>query len=125
MGCSGSKDQSSPTHNERHRNSLLPMGTQANLVKLHKNVKSLKKFYKIGQKLGEGSFGSVRLATCLQTGRKVAIKTINKSLSEQNAQLATEIELLRQIEHPNIVRLCKTAIIKYTHANDGVFSVFR
>lgn len=56
--------------------------------------------YTLGQILGKGKHGTVFLGTTKDTGRKVAIKRLpNKSLD-----LQTEIELLSQLEHPNIIR---------------------
>jgi serine/threonine protein kinase len=57
------------------------------------------------RRLGEGGYGFVSLAREKSTGRRVAIKTINRGNYEEKSQLANEIDILRHIEHPNIVRL--------------------
>ena len=62
----------------------------------------------IGEKLGEGTFGTVRLGTNRQTGEKVAIKILEKSKMtkfEDKARLEREIKILKKIHHPNIVKL--------------------
>lgn len=62
----------------------------------------------LGEKLGEGTFGIVRLAINKQTGEKVAIKILEKSkLTNYNDKnrLEREINILNKIHHPNIVKL--------------------
>ena len=62
----------------------------------------------LGQKLGEGTFGTVRLGTNRQTGEKVAIKILEKvkmtNYDDKN-RLEREIKILNKIHHPNIVKL--------------------
>ena len=60
------------------------------------------------QKLGEGTFGTVRLGTNRQTGEKIAIKILEKSKmanSDDKNRLEREINILKKIHHPNIVKL--------------------
>ena len=62
----------------------------------------------IGEKLGEGTFGTVRLGTNRQTGEKVAIKILEKSKMtniDDKTRLEREIKILKKIHHPNIVKL--------------------
>ena len=65
--------------------------------------------YDFLSKLGSGAFGSVRLAVHRATGQKRAVKTIKKSkISEdmrEKSQFFNEVDILRQTDHPNIVRL--------------------
>ena len=63
-------------------------------------------FYTFEETLGEGSFGKVRRSSKRETGEVVAIKTINKSMldSDEIVNLELEIEILTQIDHPNIVK---------------------
>ncbi|KAK1408511.1 hypothetical protein QVD17_40348 [Tagetes erecta] len=63
--------------------------------------------YVVGKKLGSGSFSVVWLARHKIHGTEVAIKEIvtgrlNKKLEES---LMSEIDILRNINHPNIIRL--------------------
>ena len=64
--------------------------------------------------LGTGAFGAVYLGVHEDTGQMIAIKKItignanNKETREQIEQLASEIRLMKQLDHPNIV--------KYLHA---------
>ena len=62
----------------------------------------------LGQKLGEGTFGTVRLGVNRQTGEKVAIKILEKAKMnnfDDKQRLEREINLLKRIHHPNIVKL--------------------
>ena len=62
----------------------------------------------IKEKLGEGAFGSVRLGINKQTNEKVAIKILEKNKIkkyEDKLRIQREIELLKKLRHPNIVRL--------------------
>jgi len=62
--------------------------------------------YIIQDELGRGAFSIVKLAVEKSTGIKYAVKIINKSKVEQDmARLATEMEILKQVQHPNIICL--------------------
>lgn len=69
--------------------------------------KNLTEIYDIGEKLGNGKFGLVRLGIHKETGRKVAVKIMNKTqMNELDLDLVkTEIEILKICQHPNIIRL--------------------
>ena len=69
--------------------------------------KSLSQFV-MGQKLGEGMFGKVRLATHILTGEKVAIKILEKAKILEQAdkiRVEREIRILKQLKHTNIIQL--------------------
>ncbi|KAJ0978730.1 hypothetical protein J5N97_014204 [Dioscorea zingiberensis] len=64
--------------------------------------------YEIGRTLGEGSFGKVKLARRVDTLRPFAVKILDLHhiLSLKMAdQIMREIESLKLLRHPNIVRL--------------------
>jgi len=61
--------------------------------------------YTIHEELGRGAFSVVKLAVENSTGKKYAVKIIQKSKVEQNVRLATEMEILKQVQHPNIISL--------------------
>jgi len=68
---------------------------------------NLSDLYEVKQKLGNGKFGLVKFGIHKQTGRKVAIKIINKlnmSLEDQGL-VRSEIEILKVCQHPNIIKL--------------------
>lgn len=68
---------------------------------------NVKDEYKLDKIIGEGSFAVVRKGIKKSTNTEVAIKIIDKSTLEKDDQLAlqTEVEILSQIDHPNIVKL--------------------
>jgi len=59
--------------------------------------------YLIKQKIGEGSFGSVRLAICKESEMVRAIKTVPKVVDAWY-----EIDILRELDHPNLIKLYAT-----------------
>eukprot|EP01133_Synstelium_polycarpum_P002627 gene2627-3021_t len=63
--------------------------------------------YEIGKTLGNGSFGKVKLGTNIFTKEKVAVKFIkeNKLSIKQKETVHREIEIMRLLDHPNIVKL--------------------
>uniref|UniRef100_A0A6P4ET70 Serine/threonine-protein kinase par-1 n=1 Tax=Drosophila rhopaloa TaxID=1041015 RepID=A0A6P4ET70_DRORH len=63
--------------------------------------------YKIIKTLGKGNFAKVKLAIHVPTGREVAIKVIDKTQLNTSARqkLYREVEIMKQLNHPNIVRL--------------------
>ena len=80
----------------------------------HKNIKEKVDLFsnKIDQyimeeKLGEGIFGTVKLATHKITKGKVAIKILNKNKITKNQQtlLTRELSILRKMNHFNIIKL--------------------
>lgn len=65
-----------------------------------------KQKYKIGDTLGEGAFSVVKAAVDKQTGKRVAVKTINRTNLpvEDEIALKQEVEILTSLNHPNIVK---------------------
>jgi len=64
--------------------------------------------YKIGRKLGRGGMGTVFAAVLTETGESAAIKLLSASLAHDDGfrdRFKAEIETLRKLRHPNIVRL--------------------
>ena len=62
----------------------------------------------IKEKIGEGTFSTVKVAINLQTNEKVAIKIMQKSkiiLDEDKTRLEREIQVLKILRHPNLVHL--------------------
>ena len=62
----------------------------------------------LGEKLGEGTFATVRLGTHILTGEKVAVKILDmqKILQETDkARIEREIKILKVLRHSNIVHL--------------------
>ena len=66
------------------------------------------KQYELGEKIGEGTFGKVFIATHKITKENVAIKILDKSklnFKEEKIRLDREIEVLKKVIHYNIIKL--------------------
>jgi len=59
-------------------------------------------------KVGEGGFGAVRRARCRSTGAWRAVKSIARSAVPDPDLLREEINIMRLLDHPHIVRLSET-----------------
>jgi len=69
---------------------------------------SLFEIYDMKDELGKGAFSVVKLAINKKTGEKVAVKVIDKtqaSAESDEKRLKTEVAILKQVKHPNIVCL--------------------
>lgn len=65
----------------------------------------LKSEYRFGKTLGAGTFGIVKRATHIPTGEDVAVKIILKKNLHGNEQMVMdELNLLKLMDHPHIVR---------------------
>lgn len=67
-----------------------------------------RKEYKMGETIGEGTFGIVRQAewTTHNPPKRVAIKVIAKRLLKDNVDVVEqELQVLKQCDHPNIIKL--------------------
>ena len=74
---------------------------------VQKGQGTLRDIYKIGQVLGEGAFGEVRLCTHRETKEKRAVKVLKKENMDKHEQqtMLNEINTLRSLDHPNIVKI--------------------
>ena len=68
---------------------------------------NLNDIYEIKGVLGKGKFGLVKLGIHKESGRKVAVKIINKNLvgPVDVQQVKSEIDILKIAKHPNIIQL--------------------
>lgn len=69
-------------------------------------------FYRIGRVLGKGAFGKVSLAMHKLAEQLVAIKSMSKETlqheEDQRRRTKLEMGILKQCNHPNVVRLFDT-----------------
>ncbi len=73
--------------------------------------------YVVDKELGSGAMGTVYRGAHQETGAKVAIKLIAAGLAANVAAIARfkrEIAILKQLEHPNIVKLLASGKYKGT-----------
>ncbi|CAG9325473.1 unnamed protein product [Blepharisma stoltei] len=71
------------------------------------NQRSFLKVYKLGRSLGSGAFGEVRFCTHKKTNARRAVKIFKKDIFTNEIdkeKLVKEIEILRILDHPSIVR---------------------
>lgn len=64
--------------------------------------------YRLGKTLGVGSFSKVKLAEHEPTGKKVAVKILNRQklrAQQMEEKLKREIKILKMCMHPHIIRL--------------------
>jgi len=64
--------------------------------------------YDLSINLGKGTFGTVERCTHRKTKELRAIKTIPKKKVYQQDRLANEVEIMRVLEHPHILKLYET-----------------
>jgi len=66
--------------------------------------------YTIGKVIGQGTFAAVHLCTRKSDGTEWAVKVFNKTAmsTKETDSLKSEIDILRQIKHPNVVQLHET-----------------
>lgn len=72
---------------------------------VHTQEGDIEKMYKFGRTLGQGTFATVKLATCISDGTKWAVKVIKRSAltSEDEESLKMEIQILTLTNHQHIV----------------------
>ena len=69
---------------------------------------NIREKYRIGSKIGDGAFGSVRKVTHRQLGEIRAVKTIHKKslkTEEEKQTFFNEVAVLKSLDHPNILKL--------------------
>jgi serine/threonine protein kinase len=74
--------------------------------------------YRVQTVIDEGSFGKVFRAADLQTGDSVALKELKAELAKDPQQLRRfqrEAEMLRQLNHPNIIKVLGSFDLKEKH----------
>jgi hypothetical protein len=74
--------------------------------KPQRNMSILAKYQKVEKPVGEGTYGVVYKARCLETGGTVALKKIRLEVEDEGVPSTAlrEISLLKELEHPNIVK---------------------
>ncbi|OQR97542.1 hypothetical protein ACHHYP_10748 [Achlya hypogyna] len=90
------------------KRSKQPSSSERSLVlRALRGINSLD-LYQLGPVIGNGQFGQVRSGVHRLSQRRVALKVYSKSkaiVSDQIQCIQKEIDILKEIDHPNIVRL--------------------
>eukprot|EP01052_Picozoa_sp_SAG31_P032036 SAG31_NODE_3468_length_4238_cov_112.307321_2_plen_201_part_00 len=83
------------------------VGTRSRMQTWWYGSDGVDKYYKLGAKLGKGSFAVVHKCTKIADGTEYAVKFVDKmALSDGDEEmLASECEVLKAIEHPNCIQL--------------------
>ena len=71
------------------------------------NTDPIKDVYKITRKIGSGAYGEVRKWYVRESGELRAVKIIKKKAlaDDERKKLKNEAEILRKMDHPNIIKL--------------------
>mmetsp|Transcript_59991 Transcript_59991/g.193128 ORF Transcript_59991/g.193128 Transcript_59991/m.193128 type:complete len:556 (-) Transcript_59991:194-1861(-) len=72
------------------------------------NPGRIEEFFRFESKLGEGGFGTVQRGQDKRTELCRAVKRVRKKDAKEVAKLHEEIEIMRLLDHPNIVRLMES-----------------
>ncbi|OMJ81538.1 hypothetical protein SteCoe_17944 [Stentor coeruleus] len=114
MGCSSSNTKPNTIIKSRRFNNQTQIDSPEKIAIrkgtfiFHKTW-NITRDYELGPVLGQGAYGYVRTAVHKLTGQERAIKTVKKEKLTRDMQLHskffTEIDILRKIDHPNILRL--------------------
>lgn len=62
----------------------------------------------LSQVLGEGSYGNVFRAKHRETGEVRAVKVISKAKIKNKDRFKMEIDILKKLDHPNVIKLYET-----------------
>ena len=76
---------------------------KSNFIGTH--IENIEKYYKFSKELGHGSYGKVFRIQNIVTGEIYACKKLDKKTIKNKKRINTEINLLRETDHPNIVKL--------------------
>ncbi len=113
MGCGMSTSENNK-ENTNNKNLKTPKLKKMNTVLVEKNILNLEnkgslvKSYKILDKIGKGCFGKVYKVFHYETGQSRALKVVKKeiiNLQDDKKKFLKEIEVLSQIDHPNIIKI--------------------
>ncbi|OQR97999.1 calcium-dependent protein kinase [Thraustotheca clavata] len=108
MGCHSSKPENvgHPMRGMRGVAQVdhLPDDLASELVQ-HKVVADISEVFEFHEELGKGSFGRVCRATSRKSGKIWAVKIVDMSNELDKSSLLNEINIVKRLQHPNIVRM--------------------
>ena len=105
MGCAVGKKPSKSRASVRVDKVSDLLVTGATFVQVNQN--HFLTFYKVGPRIGQGSFAEVRKCEVKATGQMRAVKICRKDLvGQQELQLILqEADIIKRLDHPNVIRL--------------------
>lgn len=126
MGCGAStleKRKEQRNNNNLKQKKFIKRDSAAieKTILILENKGSLVKYYKILDKIGKGCFGKVYKVFHYETGQLRALKVVKKeiiNLQDDSKKFLKEIEVLSQIDHPNIIK-----IYEYFIAEESYFVI--
>ncbi|CAE8609631.1 unnamed protein product, partial [Polarella glacialis] len=68
-------------------------------------ISGLEKHFEVIRKLGEGAFGTAQLVRERATGQPRVLKAVRKGGDLPAEAIAQEVNVLRALDHPNIIRI--------------------
>ncbi len=133
--CSSTVDKANPGHNDNKASKeLASVKNRKNRMSIHEHGIKINSNLYVGKsegvptenyamvkRLGEGSYGVVWKVKHLLTGHDRAMKKINKSTKtkkETELEIMNEIEILRKMDHPHIVK-----IFEFFNTPEGYFLI--
>jgi len=70
---------------------------------------NIRDFYTLGEEIGRGGFSIVYKGVRINDAEKVAVKVIHKKMIQEDMKLLKrELEKMKELQHPNIVKLIET-----------------
>ena len=100
MGCGGAKTA--------HKRNVIPPSLVKPNTFIRQNQHHFQAIYEVEDTIGSGAFGHVISAVHKSTKERRAVKVLPKkkfSSTKSTDKLLGEVEILKQLDHPNIVRL--------------------
>lgn len=103
MGCGGSKDAAAGESEIGH----VREGSAQTSAAAETGSKRFTDVYRLGKELGSGAFSVVKEGSKKDSGESFAIKVVTKAKLTQEDELALkdEIQVLKELQHVNIIRL--------------------
>eukprot|EP00808_Paulinella_micropora_P004952 g2499.t1 len=112
-GSSGDKAGSTPAKGEHSKlwycRTAAERDEWAQKLQMGSNTEPITDYYNMGKQIGEGRFSVVREAIHIASGKKYALKVIDKksiaSDPREKEALRAEIAIMKLVRHPNVIRM--------------------
>ena len=110
------KKEEPPEDKKKKKDSKMIVSIDPNII-VTKGVTNPREIYLREKALGQGSFGTVYLVKHLQLQRYFAMKVIKKKSKSptEEESLMNEINILRKLDHPNILKITDFYNLKNEH----------